>query len=196
MADHLVSGDHWKKDKAIEVLLVATPADVPSEETRKKIARGFKKLAENNSPFDKEKAVKGLVIWGGKYSTPILMKMLGDRHGSADKEIIDALGELKDPQAAEVLAGKLGDFFVHESAYNALKEMGEGAEDALIAVGPSNDPKVCVSAITLLGDSGTEKSLPFLRDAQTSRNPDVRNASKTAIKKIIARKNKAKTSKS
>jgi Skp family chaperone for outer membrane proteins len=195
MADQLASDNHFKQSKAVEALLDATPADVPSAETRKKIARGFKKLAESNNSFEQDKAVKGLVIWGGKYSTPILIKMLGDRKMSEQTAVIDALGELKDPKAAEALAGKLGDFFVHDAAYNALKELGQDAEDALIAVGPASDPKICISAITLLGDCGTEKSLSFLRDAQSSGNPDVRNASKVAIKKIMARKNKAKTNK-
>jgi HEAT repeat protein len=156
----------------------------------------LKKLAESDSSFDKKKAIKGLVIWGGQFSVPILLKMLDDSHHFEQIEIMKALGDLKDPQAAEALASRLGDFSTHEVAFAALKQLGSGAEDALLEVAPSEDPKICLAAITLLGNSGTEKSLEFLRQAQSaSRNADVRTAAKIATKKIIARKNKEKASK-
>jgi hypothetical protein len=196
LADLMAGSDHFAKEKAIDALLNATPEQVPSAETRKKIARNFKKIAEGDNHFDKVKAIKGLTIWGGKYSVPILLKMLDEAHRTDQEEIIKALGDLKDPQAADALAARLGDFFTHESAYSALKQMGGGAEDALIAAGPSDNPKICLSAIELLGETGTEKSFPMLREAQTSRNVEVRNAAKAAMKKIVARQNKAKANKS
>jgi hypothetical protein len=195
LAERMAGSDHFRKTAAIDALLSATPADVPSAETRKLIARNFKKLAESDDHFSKEKAIKGLVIWGGKFSVPILLKMLDGSDRMNQKEIIQALGELGDPQAAEAVAARLGDFFTHETAYNALKQMGAAAEDALIAVGPSNNPKICLAAINLLGDAGTDKSFPFLREAQTSRNVEVRNAAKAAMRKIVARKNKSAASK-
>jgi HEAT repeat protein len=196
LADIMATGEHFAKEKAIDALLNATPTEVSSPETRKKIAKNFKKLAESDSTFDKKKAIKGLVIWGGQFSVPILLKMLDDSHHFEQIEIMKALGDLKDPQAAEALASRLGDFSTHDVAFAALKQLGSGAEDALLDVAPSEDPKICLAAITLLGNSGTEKSLEFLRQAQSaSRNSDVRAAAKIATKKIIARKNKEKASK-
>jgi len=71
--------------------------------------------------------------------------------------------------------------------------MGEEAEDALLVVAPTQDANVCLAAVGLLGDCGTAKSLPLLRRGTTSRNLRVRDASKEAIRKILARKNAAKS---
>jgi hypothetical protein len=70
--------------------------------------------------------------------------------------------------------------------------MGEEAEDALLVVAPTQNPEVCLAAVQLLGDCGTVKSLPVLRNGLTSRNWKVRDASKESIRKIMARKNAAK----
>jgi hypothetical protein len=193
LANVMIDHNNFYRDEAIDALLNATPSDVSSAGTRKKIAQSFKKLAEGEGHSDKKKAVKGLVIWGGKFSVPILLKMLDDVHGSDQEEIIKALGDLKDPQAAVALTARLGDFFTHDAAYAALKQIGSAAEEALLAAAPSDDPKICLSAINLLGEVGADKSFPLLRQAQSSKNPEVRSAAKDAMKKIAARKNKAKS---
>jgi hypothetical protein len=192
LAERMITGDVFQREKAIDKLLNAAPSDVSSAETRKKIARNFKKIAEGDDHFNKKKAVQGLVVWGGKFAVPILVKMLDEARGFDEEEILKALGDLKDPQAAEALTARLGNFSTHRESYSALKQMGGSAEDALIAVAPSDNSDVCLAAINLLGDCGTEKSLPTLREASASQNVDVRNAAKAAIRKITARKNKAK----
>jgi hypothetical protein len=192
LADMLAGNDHFAQQKAIDLLLDATPSQVEAPETRKKIAKYFKKIAESDDHFNSKKAIKGLVIWGGKYSVPILLKLLDQAHRFDKEDIIRALGELKDPQAAEAVTAYLGEFHSREAAFAALKQMGPAAEDALIAAAPSDNADVCLPCINLLGDVGTDKSLPLLREAQNSKNPDVRGAAKAAMKKIVARKNKAK----
>jgi hypothetical protein len=87
----------------------------------------------------------------------------------------------------------LGDFFLHQHVRRALRQMGEDAEDALLVVAPSQNPDICLAAIELLGDCGTARSLPLLRQGATARNLRVRDASKEAIRKIIARQKEAKT---
>ena len=69
--------------------------------------------------------------------------------------------------------------------------MGPVAEDALLAVAPSNDPEVCLSAIQLLAEVGTQKSVRPLRSAVQSRNPEVRTAAKAAIQSILRREKPA-----
>ena len=104
-----------------------------------------------------------------------------------------ALGDLKDERAAAPVAARLGNFFVHDKAYSCLRRMGPVAEDAILDVAPSSNPKVCLAAIQLLSENGTQKSLRFLRSAITkSRNPDVRTAAKAAIRAIIDRSRAAK----
>ena len=196
LADRLASSNFMYRREAMDVLLNTDPSQVTSAEARKKIARTFKQLAEDDSSFDRKKAIHGLVIWGGKYSVPILLKMLDRGHPFGEDEIIRALGELKDPQAAPALAARLSHFSLHQAAFDALTDIGSGAEDAVREVGMTDDPKICMTAITLLGNIGTIKSIPFLDRAQGSRNRAVRLAARSAAQKINVRTLQAKKNKS
>ncbi len=191
LAEMAVSDDYFKREKAVRVLLRTSPANVTPEQ-RKKIARAFKQLAEDDHATLREETIKGLVIWGGKFSGPILLKMLEDSRPFEVEHVIKALGDIKYGKAAPALTGKLGDFFLGKHAASALRKMGEEAEDALLVVAPTQNPDICLAAVELLGDCGTDKSLPLLRKGAASRNFRVRDASKEAIRKILARKNAAK----
>jgi hypothetical protein len=191
LAEMATSDDVFKREKAVRVLLRTSPSKVTAEQ-KKKIARAFKQLADDDHSSLREETIKGLVIWGGKYSGPILLKMLQDSRAFEVEHVIKALGDIKYAKAAPALAAKLGDFFHGKQAAKALREMGEEAEDALLVVAPTQDADVCLAAVELLGDCGTVKSLPVLRRGAASRNWRVRDASKEAIRKILARKNAAK----
>jgi len=192
LAELVIADDVFKRDKAVRVLLRTSPSQVTPEQ-RKKIARAFKQLVEDDRASMREEAIKGLVIWGGKYSGPILLRMLEDSRPFEVEHVIKALGDIKYAKAAPALAAKLGDFFLHQHVRRALRQMGEDAEDALLVVAPSQNPDICLAAIELLGDCGTARSLPLLRQGATARNLRVRDASKEAIRKIIARQKEAKT---
>jgi hypothetical protein len=196
LADRLAdtsSDSFWERKKVIDILVSTDPLKVTSVETRKKIARAFKQIAEDEHGFDQEKGIEGLVVWGGKYSVPILLKMLDERHSFVQEKIIRALGELKDPRAAASLAELLSDFHYGRAAYNALREIGPAAEDALLEVAPSSDPDLCLAAVKLLGECGTSKSLSILREGAGSRNPYVRDAARIALKKVINREKEKKS---
>jgi hypothetical protein len=70
--------------------------------------------------------------------------------------------------------------------------MGSGAEDALIAVGDTEDTKICIAALTLLGDVGTEKSFDLTHRAQRSPDRNVRSTALAATAKINRRRLAAK----
>ena len=192
LADRMTSDNSLYRTKAVNVLVNTDPASVSSAAAKKKIARAFKQLAEGDIAGDRRKAIKGLALWGGKFSVPILLKMLDGRNTAYEEEVLKALGDLKDPQAAPAMAARLGNVRFHQIAFNALNDMGSGAEDALLEVGPSNDATICISAITLLGNVGTAKSIAFLQRAQSTINPAVRTAARSAMQKINARKRQEK----
>ena len=77
---------------------------------------------------------------------------------------------MKDPQAAPALAARIADHRYSQLACDALRAMGPAAEDALIAVAETPDPQVCLTAIVLLGDVGTEKCFKVMHKADASRN--------------------------
>ncbi|MCC7474511.1 MAG: HEAT repeat domain-containing protein [Pirellulales bacterium] len=188
LAQLLNSTDHFGKREAAETLLRVRPSDVENLETRKLIARGYRALASEGNAFEKEDAIRGLVIWGGKFSTPILIELMEKENVRVSDELFSALGQLKDPKGAEAVARHLGNVFNHDGAVNSLRRMGPVAEDALIKAAPSQDPDVSLAAIQLLGEVGSEKSNSILQRASSARNPQVKAAARDAIAKIRLRK--------
>jgi len=187
LAEQVLSKSPFERGDAIDALLAAKPDDSVPPEARKQIARNFKDLATDGRGQDREKGIKGMVVWGGKHSVPFLLDLLDEPHSFVAEHVFRALGELKDERAGTRVAAKLGDFFLHQHAVSCLRRMGPAAEPALLQVAPSNDRKKCLAAIQLLGDVGTEKSLATLRTAVQSRNVEVRAAAKLAIQQIRQR---------
>jgi hypothetical protein len=185
LVDLLNSDNSFNRDKVIKILLNTSPSEVTAEQ-RKKIARVFKDMAEDDMIHDKKKVVRGLVIWGGKYSGPILLKILNTDHFGHDN-VIEALGEIKYGPAASAIASKLGEHFVHETAVTALRALGEEAEDALIVTAASPDARICLASVDLLRECGTKKSLAILRRGFSSSNFQVREACREAMRTVTTR---------
>jgi hypothetical protein len=186
------TGDHFVQEKAINVLLASSPEEVKNLATRKEIAKAFRQLAENDRGFFRKEGINGLVVWGGKYSGPVLQKLLRREFFFEQEQVIRALGEIKYGLAAHDIAAKVGDFHFHDAAVEALRAIGPEAEDAVIAVGPSSDPKTCLAAIDLLSEIGTAKCLPLLSKGLSSRNFDVRDACKAAMRRVKDREKAVK----
>jgi hypothetical protein len=187
LAQDLNSDDTFRRSEAATTLLKVRPGDIPNKETRTLIARGYKSLAEDSRGSDQETAIRGLVVWGGKYSVPIIIGMMEKEGRHPPDECFNALAQLKDPRGAEAVARYLGDFFTHDKAVASLRRMGTAAETALIAAAPSNDEKASTAAVVLLGDVGGEKSLAILTKASNARNVQVKQAARDAIAKIRKR---------
>ncbi len=186
LAQLLNSSDTRGQEEAAETLLKVRPGDVADPNTRKLIARGYRSLATERNGFHKEQAIQGLVIWGGKYSVPILVELLEkDKFGS--EELYDALAQLKDPQGAEAVTRQLGNFFGRDKAVNALRKMGSAAEDALIKAAPSSNADVSLASVQLLGEVGGQKSLDVLQRATNARNQRVKLAARESLKRVRAR---------
>jgi hypothetical protein len=190
----LVKDEHAPHhDEAVSALLAMRTSDVADRQTRAKIARGFKDLALTTH-FERRDACRGLVIWGGKYSVPILVQILDENKLGDNGPVFEALGDVATAEGATAAARYLGEFFNHDKAASALRRMGAVAEDALIEVAPSDDEKVSLAAVNLLGDVGTPKSYPVLRQGARSRNPAVKDAALASIRKIRTREQAAKAS--
>jgi hypothetical protein len=191
LAELATSNDVFQQGKAVHKLLQSSPSQVTFEQ-RKKIAKAFKQLAEDDRAPMREETIKGLVIWGGVYSGPILLEILEHPvHPRDEERAIKALGDIKYAKAAPALAAKLSKRHLHECVGRALRRLGEDAEDALIVVAPSPKELTCLAAVELLGDCGTKKCLPVLRRGASSRSMRIRSASKEAIRKVMARQNAA-----
>jgi len=141
LGELLVDPKNWTlKDAAVDALLRASPDDIKDPEVLKQIARNFRELAREEGHWTKGgKSIRGLVMYGGKFSVPILVDLLDRQTTSASPELFDGLAALPDPRGAEALCRQLGNTFNHAEAVNALRKMGPVAEDSLIKAAPSNN---------------------------------------------------------
>lgn len=187
LAQLLNSDDTFGKREAASTFLRVRPSDVANPDTRKLIARGYRSLALEGRGHSQDEAVQGLVIWGGKHAVPVLIELMDGEKLGAPEAVMTGLGKLKDPRGAEAVARYLGNFFSHDKAVASLRQMGPAAEDALIKAAPSNDAKVSMAAVQLLGDVGTEKSVPLLQKASSSKNYEIKMAARDAMKRIRQR---------
>ena len=194
LCDLMVDTENWTlNDDAVDALLKIQPQDIQDKAVRQQIARNFRELATKDSAAnDQGKAIRGLVLYGGKYSVPVLVEILEDQSLKAPAELFDGLASFPDPKGAEALCKQLGNFFNHREAVHALRTMGVAAEDALMKAAPSDDAQTSLAAVELLGEVGTKKSLPLLAKAGKSTNLEVRAAAKDASKAIMDRSRTAK----
>jgi dienelactone hydrolase len=176
-------------EAAIDQILKIDPATATAE-VRTLVTQNFRSLVETGRSSRRTKSIRGLAKWGGKQSVPMLIGLLEQRGNFADQEILRIMGDYPDPVAAAAVAKLLNDHFRDGAARDCLRRMGPVAEDALIATVPIDDAQACLAAVQLLGDVGTEKSLKVLRKAIfESRNPQVKAAAKTAVRRITDRQN-------
>jgi HEAT repeat protein len=191
LSRQLQSGDFWQRSKAIDLLLAGSPGKADPE-TRKQIARAFAALTQTERGDGQKKAVRGLALWAGKYGVPTLLKLLNKENQFLHETVFEVLGPLQDPRAAVPVAELLGDFFDKEAARKCLRQMGPAAEEGLVKVLYSDDPQVSLAAVKLLGEVGTPKCLPTLRDGLRSTNLSIRAATTAAIRKINERERERK----
>lgn len=186
LAAALETGNHFQRKKAADQLLRVNPADVSDANVREQIARGFKDLAFDERSM-RDEGIRGMVLWGGQHSLPLLIDLLERQRLRTPDSLFDALAQYRDPKAAEAVTRQLGNFFNHDAAVHSLRKMGPVAEPALIDVAPSNNSKISVAAVELLGEVGTSKSMRLLERAAKSRNAVVKTAARTSLRKIASR---------
>jgi HEAT repeat protein len=192
LADLLHGGNSAQRREAIKELLQIEPGAVKDKETKKRIARGFREIAFGEmSKLERGEAIRGLVIWGGKYANPLLVDLLDREKLAAPPEVFDGLAMLKEPEGAAAACRQLDNSFNRDAAVACLRKMGASAEDTLIKAAQSNNPKISLAAVNLLGEVGTIKSTDLLNRATKSDNLDIRDAARSAMNSIRERNKKS-----
>lgn len=196
LAKLLTRGGMSDQRDAMEELLHIMPESVADKKVRAEIARGFRDLAVESSHPDRN-AIKGLVLWGGKHSVPLLIQILEKQSRmKVDDAVYEGLAKYPTPEGAEAAASRVGNFFDGDLAISCLKRMGPVAEEAVIEIAPSDDLKVNFFAIDFLKDHGTEKSYDILQRARKSPNRDLKEAATSALREIRLREQENKKKKS
>ena len=193
LLQHLADPQSTLHQQAVEGLLALAPEDVSDKQIRGEVARQFRKLA-TESTDRRGDAIRGLVVWGGKYSVPLLLELLKSEQATEKEVILAGLGEHPTPEGAAAAAEHLIEATNREHAIACLTKMGSLAEDAVLAKLPAEDEAASLAGVTLLGDIGTEKSAKLLRRAAKSEKPEMKEAAVEAYKKIREREKEAKDS--
>lgn len=184
----LQDGDVFERGKALERLATVDPTKVSDKRLRNEITRAIRDVALANDGRDADEALQPLVVWGGKYSVPILAQLLeNEMLFSKHDDIIRLLGKYPSNEGAKAVAKFVGELGEHRLACETLLAMGSVAEEAVMEIAPSDDPEISLAAVYILGEIGSEKSLPLLRQGRSSTNRDVKRASSEAAKKIVRR---------
>jgi hypothetical protein len=179
---------------AVLALLEVKLSDVTDKKVRARIAQGYKHVALETNAHAVE-GVRGLVLWGGKFSAPLLINMLEQQAAGAEEAIFAGLGEIATPEAAEAVVGRMGEATYgggSEAAVACLRQMGVVAEAALLAELPFESPEANLAAINVLADVGTKKSVGLLRRASKSENEGVAEAALEAARKVQERERKTR----
>jgi len=183
----LTIGNVFERDKALDRLANVDPATV-EKQLRKEITQAIRDTAIANEGRDADDALQPLLVWGGKYSVPTLIQLLEiDRLFSQHDDFIRALGQFPSDKSAHAVAKFVGELREHKIACQTLVAMGSVAEAAVMNIAPSDDPDISLAAVFILGEIGTEKSLPLLRKGRSSTNTQVKQAAILAAKKIVRR---------
>lgn len=164
----------------------------PPKELRAEISGALLKLLADDDLFAMTfltpEVIRALPVWStADEAVPTLLNLLRDGRGNLGDASIEALGRFKDVRAIEPILAKAKR---HEStSQTAIRCFGELAEPAVIKYAASPDDGIRRLAAVMLGDIGTQKSVPTLEGLLWSRNAQVRQEASRSLKRIEERRN-------
>jgi hypothetical protein len=189
LAEHLFDAQSPFHEKAVLTLLNVPPQKVADKQVRGRIAQGYREIAFSEDSTRVASAIRGLIVWGGKFSAPLLVQLLeknsaGGGGGEVEAALYEGLGALATPECAAAVVARLANSTSSPEVIECLKRMGPVAEEPLLAELPFEAAEGNKAAIALLAEIGTRKSNAILRLATKSENEDVATAALDAIRKI------------
>jgi HEAT repeats len=145
------------------------------------VVQAVKKMIGARPPLGpRAQGVGVLAVWGTAADVPYLLRLLDDRDGEVEEAAIVALGKMKDPSAADILALRL--YSPQRAATSeALKDMGPAAESAVRQQLTSTDNNVRIEAIKVLKVIGTVASQQDLIELAGDEDPGVAQAAREAL---------------
>jgi hypothetical protein len=187
----LLSDDIGKQADAVEQLKKIKPSADTSAEMRKELARAYKQVAfdEKRYSLQRVEAIDGMVVWGGNFSVPLLLKLLDSNDHQIRLACYLKLAQLKDPRAIEPVAGQLRNDFCGNEVFDCLMAFGADAEDAVLKNFPKR-PDLIERTLDYLEKYGTKKSLPLLKSLHGSEHWFFIGEKVDKAQKVIEKRNK------
>jgi len=169
--------DEHRRRQAVERLKRAKP-----KELRQEIAAALmERLAEEDS-WNQREVIEALGVWGGDEIIQPLIDLLQSNDHSLRNTVLEVLARRKDPRVVEAMVGLLGEFALDVDKH--LVTMGPMVEDALLERFDDLNDRGQQEACEILGQIGTEKSIPKLKELARSRDFSLQRAAEEAVRKI------------
>jgi hypothetical protein len=178
----LRSDDLARRKTAIVRLKLMRPNDY-----RREVVKTLEPMLHDKDLEIRQEAIRAYGHWGGSEAVPPLLSLLSEDNPAIYRPVIDMLGVIKDPRAAEPLARK---WFVREpeAVSAALIAIGPAAEEAMIEQLNNPSMPLRIAACQVLRRIGTRASLgPLLKLTDEKPGP-LTEAAWQAIEAIAARK--------
>lgn len=169
--------DQHRRRSAVQRLKRAEP-----KELREEITQALLEKLTDSDTFIRRDAVEALGVWGGEEIVPPLIDMLASEDRGLCDKIMELLAQRKDPRALEPMIRLLDEFGV--SADRHLVTMGSMAEGALLEQIEDLKEDGQAKACEVLGQIGTEKSIPKLTELARREEFRVQHAAEEAVRKI------------
>ncbi len=142
----------------------------PLADRRAEVVARLETLVNDQSGEVRTAAFKGLVRWAGKDAVKILAPRLDGFDPFGKVPVFEALSELKDENAAALVAKRLSDVHDRGNALKCLKAMGPVAEKSVLELLRSPDVFVVAEASKVLAEIGGKDSIGPLEIASRSQN--------------------------
>jgi HEAT repeat protein len=173
-----LKGDFAQQEAALRELLQTTP-----DRQQRDTVAAVKGVLRFGTPQLKIEALKVLALWGQAEDAAAVTPLLDGKWPGMAAQVVKTLGQLKGPAAAQALVDQLGKE-QHDAAVQELRGFGKDAEKPLLSRIKSDDPRVRKQVCELLGELGTEASVPALRQATEDADLGVRDTATGALEKL------------
>jgi HEAT repeats len=154
----------------------------PVEKRRAEVIQALKKVANAPDLFaPRGEAVKAISRWGTKDEVPFFLELIDHNDHNVRQAVLVALGQWKDPRAADPVAQRLVNGQDRPWASKALKEIGPAAEKPVIEMLRHEDAGVRVEACRVLKVIGGKEGQAALVKATDDVDKGVIQAAREAL---------------
>ncbi len=149
------------------------------------VLRGLQAALNEPDRYTREEIYQALGVWGTKETVPLLLEELPKEETRGT--VLQALGRIKDPSAAEQIAPHLIPISTRWSAAEALKAIGPAAEPFAIKYLNHSDQQVRLMVCSVLEKIGGPRSIAELQPLTTDRDSAISITAKRTIDGIYKR---------
>lgn len=178
----LQSKDVEKRRKAVADLL-----QIRRDEQREEVLEALLPILGDGDLQVRLNALRALAKWGKADAVDPLLGQLTDTNPAVRRLILELLGQLKDPRAADAIIRECLEKD-REAASLALQSLGPKVEPAVLPLLKNDRPEIRLEACRILKRIGTRAAIPELLKLANETKSALTDAAWDAIESIASRK--------